>query len=189
MIIKLFENFNSIKSIEDLKSLLDEYGINSDNWGKSAGSKHINSLYNEIKNKECTIEIVNGLPMRNVEVATVDVTYKGRKLKEDYQQFTDGRTRKRYNQSSCSEKMHLGEMHLDAAIRCLREELGIEDIKASQLRNYRKEEVGPKDSMSYPGLQTYAVGHKYDIELTDSRYDPHGYIEIQKDKSTYFIWQ
>ena len=185
--IKLFENFNYVKSIDELKLLLDQYNIDYSSWGKGS-SKNVNSLFNEIKNKECSIEIIDGEPVRSVEVATLMITYKGQKLKEDYQKFTDGRVRRRNNPSSCSEKMLMGENQVDAALRCMKEELGI-DAKASQLRNYRSEESKNRDSMSYPGLRMDAIGHKYDCELTDDQYDEEGYVEIQKDKSTFFIWE
>lgn len=189
MLIKLFENFNVIRSLDDLKSLLDKYQIDVTGWGKVGGTKSINSLFNEIKNKECIIDIIDGRPIRKVEVATLIVTYKGQKLKEDYQKFTDGRVRRRNNPSSCSEKMHLGENPMAAAVRCAKEELGLYSFKASQLRNSTKEESGIRESMSYPGLDSMTVAYKFECELTDEQYNPDGYIEKQKDKSTFFVWE
>ena len=42
--------------------------------------------------------------------------------------------------------------------------------------------------MSYPGLETKYKGHQYMCYFDKSQFDPNGYVEIQKDKKTFFVW-
>ena len=43
-------------------------------------------------------------------------------------------------------------------------------------------------SLSYPGLDTKYKGHQYNCQIEKEQFDPNGYIEIQKDKKTFFNW-
>ena len=45
-----------------------------------------------------------------------------------------------------------------------------------------------KDSNSYPGLHTIYRENSFTCVLTDDQYNEDGYVENQKDKSTYFKW-
>ena len=126
-----------------------------------------------------------------VEFVGIKVFYKNKNgelfvLKEDRQEFNDGRKRRRNMMTSVSEKMKSGESPLVAGIRGIKEELGI-DVRLSQLTN-KKDIQFNGGSLSYPGLKTKYKGHQFICYLTEQQYNQNGYIEIQKTKKTYFNW-
>ena len=88
--------------------------------------------------------------------------------------------------SSVSEKMKFGEDPLKSAVRGIKEELGI-DITPNQLSK-RRDLFYDGGSLSYPGLQTKYKGHQYICELEHHQFDQDGYVEVQKDKKTFFVW-
>jgi hypothetical protein len=88
--------------------------------------------------------------------------------------------------SSVSEKMKFGEDPLISAIRGIEEELGVK-VEGHQLRKH-KDLNYDGGSMSYPGLETKYKGHQYMCYFDNSQFDPNGYVEIQKDKKTFFVW-
>jgi hypothetical protein len=190
--LKLFDDFNfkSIQNIKDLSDKLKEYKIPVDSWGKGS-AKTIDHLWDELESKECVVKEEGGRLIRCVEFVGVNIFYKDKSgniyhLKEDRQEFKDGRVRRRET-SSMSEKTKPGENPVEAAMRGLQEELNVK-VTAGQLINkkdFSKSEV----SNSYPGLESKYVGFKFDCFLNDDQYKENGYIEIQKDKSTYFIWK
>lgn len=186
--LKIFEEFDStgINTIEDLTKVLRENNIPIDTWGKG-NAKTIKALLNEIVKKDCFIE--GGT--RYIEFAGIQIFYKtsdGKilKLKEDRQEFKDGRTRRRIMTASVGEKMLIGEDERLAAVRGIKEELGV-DIDASQLSN--ETPIDYKDqSQSYPGLDTKYKGYGFDCYFNDEQFNPEGYVENQEDKDTYFVW-
>lgn len=190
--LKLFENWNvkfQIGSIESLSKLLIKYNISIDDWNKGE-AKSIENLYNEIVKDDCTLIVENDKLVRSVEFVGITIYYKNSNLyilKEDEQIFIDGRVRKRNMLSSVAEKMMLGENPIKSAIRGIKEELNV-DISEDQLEVENKSYSKEKSSMSYPGLNTKYIGHDFICYFTDEQYDENGYIEKQKDKSTYFKW-
>lgn len=190
--IKLFEYFdvNKINSEEDLISKLKEYNIPYENWG-SGEAKTVSNLLDELKNDECSIIDENGKLMRSIEFVGVRVFYteNGTKyyLKEDRQVFKDGRIRRRRIRSSIGEKMSFGEDPRIASLRGMKEELGVE-IDDSQLIE-QKDINYSNTSQSYPGIESKYIGHIFSCELRKDQYRPEGYVENQKDKSTYFVWE
>lgn len=188
MIIKLFEEFNS--DLDNLKELLNSYNIPIDLWG-TGKSKTINNLLNELENNECSLEEKNDKITRYIEFVGIKIYYTKDNerfiLKEDRQEFNDGRVRRRDMPSSVSEKMVFGEDPIVASIRGIREELGVK-IEAHQLTK-RSDLNYNGGSLSYPGLDTKYKGHKFICNLIDDQFNPSGYVEIQKDKKTFFIWE
>lgn len=188
MIIKLFEEFNS--DLDNLKELLNSYNIPIDLWG-TGKSKTINNLLNELENNECSLEEKNDKITRYIEFVGIKIYYNKDDerfiLKEDRQEFNDGRVRRRDMPSSVSEKMVFGEDPIVASIRGIREELGVK-IEAHQLTK-RSDLNYNGGSLSYPGLDTKYKGHKFICNLIDDQFNPSGYVEIQKDKKTFFIWE
>jgi len=171
----------------DLKQILQSHGVPVEKWGMKM-AKTVNHLQKEIDSKECYIEYLDDELVRFVEFVGVNVTYKGKILKEDRQKFKDGRVRKRQMSSSVSEKMIKGEDPFIAAMRGIEEEIGV-TISRDQLKNHKKLNYYDNSvSKSYPGLKSKYKGHKFECELTDDQYDPDGYVEIQEDKNTYFVW-
>ncbi len=152
--------------------------------GKSA--KNISHLQKEIDDKETVLKVIDNELVRVINIVAVCVEYKGKRLIEDRQEFTDGRVRRR-EMSWCGEKQIQGETAEDSAVRCLAEEIGI-SIDASELFN-KDFKVITENSRSYPGLKT--IYHKtfFNYNMTDENYDPNGYVEHQDDKKTFFVWQ
>jgi hypothetical protein len=180
-----FESLES-GSNTDLKSYLISYGIPVDEWGKGY-AKTIWHLEKEIESEECSLVEDNGTLVREIEFVMCEIFYKGLKLKEEKQIFKDRRERTRVKESSMSEKMKIGEDPLNSLIRGIEEELGV-DVREDQLISdgiIKREDV----SGSFPGLTTRYLGHKYSCTFDESQYNPEGYVEHQKDKSTYFIWE
>ena len=188
MIIKLFEEFNS--DLENLKELLNGYNIPIELWG-TGKSKTINNLLDELDNDECSLEEKDNKLTRYIEFVGIKIYYTKDDerfiLKEDRQEFNDGRIRRRDMPSSVSEKMVFGEDPIVASIRGIREELGVK-IEAHQLTK-RSNLNYNGGSLSYPGLDTKYKGHKFICNLIDDQFNPSGYVEIQKDKKTFFIWE
>lgn len=191
-LIKLFEEFNinEVNSIIELKNILLNFDIPINTWG-SGYAKTVDHLYDEIKNEECAIFDEGGFLVRYIEFVGIRILYKDKNnqtwlLVEDRQEFKDGRVRRRNMPSSVSEKMKFGEDSLVSAIRGIREELDIK-IESSQLRKHRPLYYNG-GSQSYPGLRSKYKGHQYTCYLDETQFKEGGYVEIQKDKSTFFKW-
>ena len=185
--IKLFEEFDY--DINNLKIKLNKFSIPIDNWG-TGKSKTIEHLFDELKNEECFLTEIDGTLVRSIEFVGVKIYHNENNerwiLKEDRQEFNDGRIRRRNMPSSVSEKMKFGEDILKSAIRGIKEELGV-DISTNQLSK-RKDLFYDGGSVSYPGLKTKYKGHQFICELQSHQFDPSGYVEVQRDKKTYFVW-
>ena len=63
----------NIKNINQLKILLQKYGINTTKWG-SNGTKSINKLYKEIVNNDSVIKESNGELMRETKSVWMNVS-------------------------------------------------------------------------------------------------------------------
>lgn len=188
-LIKLFEEFN--QDISDLINLLKKYDVPVDLWG-TGKSKTINHLLSELQNDECSLEEKEQSITRYIEFVGIKVYYTDKEdqrwiLKEERQEFNDGRIRRRNIPNSVSEKMKFGEDPTLAAIRGIKEELGV-DIKPHQLSKYSDLHYDG-GSVSYPGLDTKYKGHKFICNLTEAQFEPSGYIEFQEDKKTFFSWK
>jgi hypothetical protein len=186
--IKLYEEFD--QELTDLINLLKKHDIPCDLWG-TGKSKTVNHLLDELKNNECELTEMNGTLTRFIEFVGVKIFYTDKEgqrwfLKEDRQEFKDGRVRRRNMPSSVSEKMVAGEDPLIAAIRGIREELGVK-VYGHQLMK-RRDLHYDGGSLSYPGLDTKYKGHKFICEFDDSQFEHTGYIEVQSDKNTFFVW-
>jgi len=190
--IKVFEDFDSsnINDIVELTNKLKEYKVPVDYWG-TGNAKTVEHLLDELKNEECEIVDEGGYLVRYIEFVGVKMYYKDKNgdiyvLKEDRQVFKDGRTRRRDMVASVAEKMKFGEDPLKSAIRGVREEL---DIKLSNTQLKKMRDLNyDGGSQSYPGLKTKYKGHQFTCFLNDKQYKPNGYVEVQKDKSTFFVW-
>ena len=190
MKIKLYEEFNYEKaSFDELRNNLVEHGIPVESWG-TGQSKTLKHLYNEIESGECSLSDEGEYLTRYIEFVAIKVYYRKEEdlyfLREDRQEFNDGRIRKRNMPSSVSEKMKSGEDPLVSAIRGIEEELGFR-VESSQLSK-RKDIVYNGSSVSYPGLTAKYKGHQYICYITDEQLSDSGYIEVQKDKKTFFNW-
>jgi hypothetical protein len=190
--IKIFEDFNPnlINTVEELTNKLKEYSIPVEEWG-TGEAKNVEHLLDEIRGEECNVEDRGGYLIRSIEFVGVRIYHKDKDnvtwvLKEDKQEFKDGRVRRRNMPSSVSEKMKFGEDPLISAIRGIKEELGI-NVEGHQLIKMR-DLFYNGGSQSYPGLRTRYKGHQFTCFFNDDQFDENGYIEVQKDKSAFFKW-
>jgi hypothetical protein len=190
--IKIFEDFNPnlINTVEELTNKLKEYSIPVEEWG-TGEAKNVEHLLDEIRGEECNVEDRGGYLIRSIEFVGVRIYHKDKDnvtwvLKEDKQEFKDGRVRRRNMPSSVSEKMKFGEDSLISAIRGIKEELGI-NVEGHQLIKMR-DLFYNGGSQSYPDLRTRYKGHQFTCFFNDDQFDENGYIEVQKDKSTFFKW-
>ncbi len=180
--------------LQDLINLIRETNpsINLSLWGKG-DAKTATHLIDEVNNGECTLELINGVLYRNIEVVSITITYPSQDgllhLQEKEQIFTDGRSRARELPDQCSvaEKMKIGkETPLEAALRAFKEELNLV-INSDQLHFIiTLKEIRP--SSSYPGITNSQITHVFECSLLEDQFNPRGYTEIQDDKKTHFHW-
>jgi hypothetical protein len=161
------------------------------------GAKTITHLLIEENEGECTLELINGVLYRNIEVVSISIYYYTKKrlhLQEKEQIFTDGRLRRRNLPDNCSvaDKIKLGkENPLEAALRAINteelSEIQAVPVTASQLRFIRTiQRENP--SSSYPGIFTNKKIHIFECFFTKEQFKPKGYTEIQDDKKSHFHW-
>lgn len=131
----------------ELAAWLASSGIDLSGWGSGA-AKGLADLWHEYRTGETRFE--DDPPARVVEVAQVIIRRGERVLIELAQEMADGRRRERLRPPS--EKLLAGESPHNAAVRCLREELGL-DVAPGELIS-RGVEEWQSDSPSYPGLPT-----------------------------------
>lgn len=188
-IIKLYEEFND--RINKLINLLKKYDVPVEYWG-TGKSKTIEHLLKEIEEKECSVVEQDNNLTRYIEFVGIKIYYTDENdqrwfLKEEKQEFNDGRIRRRNIPSSVSEKMKFGEDSSLSAIRGIEEELGVK-INQSQLSKHSDLRYDG-GSVSYPGLDTKYKGHRFICNFNDNQFNPNGYIEVQRDKRTFFLWK
>lgn len=175
---------------EELESFLVSQDIDLTAYGQNE-AKTLEQLWIEIDRQECSLDHDNeGHLRRKVYGAQIVIRYrqadKTLRLIEDRQVFRDGRERRRTLSASIAEKMQGAEEPLRAAKRALSEELGIaEDIPLQE----EPTEAKTVESLTYPGFISEFVIYTYSLWLPDHLYKPEGYIEVQTDKSNYWIWQ
>lgn len=146
---KMKKEFGYFPSVESLRQWLLTLSLDLNSWN-SGQAKSVDHLLNEINNGESSIQLKP--PLRVVNVVQVLVALDDKYLLELEQELDDKRTRKR--NIPPSEKMKPGENCLDAARRCLLEELQILDKDIEILSDTCKAIYRYRNSRSYPGLRT-----------------------------------
>jgi len=182
--------------LQELKEVLRCSGIDASLFGKGQ-AKTLEALLNEINNPREGVKLVTtviGDVYRMVEVFNIHVFYrhddKRLRLREALQIFNDGRFRARLERlAAISEKMHSNESYWDGVARALHEELGIvEEINLECIKAVENSVI-EKVSQSFPGLvSTYNI-HRVNYFMEKKFFCPEGYVEVQKDKKTYFVWE
>ena len=164
-------------------------------WGTN-GTKSLETLYREIECGESILSLdEDGNIIRNIDYVAIEVYFSTSnqifRLREDRREFKNGFIETRDSEfESVFEKMKKGENATDAAFRGIEEELGIESEGIRLLMRQTEPLIyPPQESNSYPGIPS--VHTKYSLNaLIDEKYFNHnGYIERQKDKTTYFKWE
>ncbi len=176
-------------SIEhQIKQKLEKHGISTENWGVGK-AKTLEHLVKEVLAGETHLVESGNELLRRVEFVHVEVYFSKDgvtfQLIEDRQEFSDGRTRRR-GLSGVSEKMSPNENVMNAITRALREELGVTHSTDIEYIGREDETI---DSPSYPGLKTEYKKHEGSVNLSERDFNPSGYIEVQKDKKTFFVWK
>lgn len=152
-------------------------------------AKEFTALLEEIKTGDCEIVWEHTQPIRLVNVVLVVViSHHGERLTEAYQEFSDGRIRKRGMQE-LAEKRKPGEDPEAAARRALQEELGIptDELVFEHLSPTEEKLSVATESFSYPGLKTRYSRIWFRVHLPETLYQVE-YVEIQLDKKTVFHW-
>ena len=177
-------------SLEELTRYLMDRNIPVDVWG-TGSAKTLDHLLKEIRSKECKLVETEGKLIRTLYVVSADIyyidTFGAFRLKEERQIFKGGRTRTRSLESSLSEKIKADENPIDGIIRGINEELNI-TVSPDQVREIDKLKES-RESNSFPGLSTVYNVTRFSCKLNRSQYNHNGYIEVQDDKSVYFVWE
>ena len=173
-----------------LSELLASHGIDPNLYGKGE-AKTLANLLSELTGGESTLYVEDGKLVRRLQTLGIDVSYRDPvtgqlyRLREDRQEFRDGRVRRRDLFSSLGEKLKAGEEPATSIGRALEEELGVAAFE--QKGGIRSRET-KGISQSYPGLTTENTIHDAEVVLPQSEFRPE-YQEVQKEKTNYFVWQ
>jgi hypothetical protein len=148
---------------QDLREWLGGHGIDTSAWG-TGQYKSVSDLWAEYQSGETVLG--EDLPGRTTSVVKVIIRNEGRVLIEVAQTLASGERRSR--NSVPTEKMKPGESVRQAALRCVREELGITIDDAGDGSSRDREvpvavELGL--SPSYPGLPTRYAFYEYELDV------------------------
>ena len=154
-----------------IRTLFAEQGI--------TGFKSADDLADEVERGESTLVEVDGRLVRRVRTAAVIVTHEGRVLREtSYER--DGKKIIRSLPWSIAEKCIGSESFEDAAMRALREELGVTGELV-----FVNEEVVLGDSPAYPGIALENTVRTYRCALKEVR---ERYVEEQATGRIVWEW-
>jgi len=173
------------------RSVLLEHGVNPKLYGKDQ-ARSLEKTGKEIADGEVRLVVENGELIREADVVGIDVYAnipgQGRmRLTEDRQEMKDGRVVRREGLQAVSEKLLPGEDPATTVGRALEEELGVTQFK--MLGNIVREPKEPFVSPRYPGLKSRYIVNMATVEIQGDDIKPGGYVEEQKDKTNYFLWQ
>lgn len=178
-------------NLDQLLQILVLSNVPIDEYGKGV-AKSISHLLSEINEGESTLSIdVSGNIFRFVNVLWVDVYCSLSNgevyvLKEDHQEFKDGRIKIRNLDSSIGEKLKPSEILLNGVRRALHEEIGISDADDIY-------EIGCEEKTfipdTFPGIESTYKMHKFVTVIPESSFIPEGYVEYQNDKTNYYCWK
>jgi hypothetical protein len=157
----------AFKYINEFISWLEQHDIDTSLWGEG-NAKSVIHLWDEVTSGEITL--LEDPPRRIVHVVQV-VIRRGRQVLLEAEQVMENGSRRFRNQPP-SEKFKPGESYLEAATRCLQEELGVSRAAIRLIpESYclRRELL---DSFSYPGLLTEYTFHLVEAEVSGLPNDP-----------------
>ena len=180
--------------LAQFEKMLDESGVNVSLFGRGE-AKTLDKFFQEVSDPTEGVMLIqseNGL-LRVVNLINIHVMYNNKgqllKLREALQVFNDGRYRYRPDrQAAVSEKCHSDESMMSSVQRAIEEELGVKISKYESVLELGRNIV-TKKSQSYPGiLSEYRIEY-FLYMMKEENFRPEGYVEIQKDKKTYFPWE
>jgi hypothetical protein len=144
-------------NVAELKSWLTANGTDLTRWG-TGGAKMVENLWSELAEGES--ELHADPPRRLVRIVSVTIFRGRRTLVEVGQAF--GENQYRYRDMPPTEKLKPGEKPVEAAMRCLQEELGVTADQVKIISAAAEPEETVQDSQSYPGLTTHYI--RYQVE-------------------------
>lgn len=168
----------------DGKIPVDAYGVGN--------AKTLSHLLAEINEGESIVTIdVRGIVRRQVTVLWVDVICTLSNgdvhiLKEDRQEFKDGRVKVRNLTSSLGEKLKPSETINEGVMRALQEEIGAEEVDNLYETGYEEKTFIPE---TFPGIESTYSMHKFACVIPEQAFVPEGYVEKQHDKTNYYTWE
>ena len=173
----------------DLEAWLADAKIDTSAWGHD-NAKTVADLAREVANGESTLKL--DPPRRVVHVVQVAIWRGERVLIEAAQEFGDGRMRRRNHMPS--EKMLPNEDPVGAALRCLKEELGLDADELIGSPRYTNSSEKMIDSPSYPGLTSQFTMHQVLVEtaaLPDENFSTKNEAHAQGDPIavSHWAWQ
>lgn len=178
--------FQNMAKLEDW---LIARGIDLSTWGQGS-AKSVENLWNELESGEAYLQ---DNPVMRVLPVTQVIIRKGRDmLIEAEQEFAD--QRRRIRNYPPSEKMKPGETYEQAAVRCLQEELGLEQDQIEILTATHYCRLKEHESLSYPGLWTRYIFHTVEARvrgLPETDFATLEAVENDKDavRKHYWIWR
>lgn len=135
------------QDIDAFRAWLSLNDIDSSSWG-TGNTKSLINLWHELNEGE--IILFEHPPLRVVNVVQVIIRQGDYVLLEAEQVFGDGQ--RRYRDQPPAEKMKPGETYIEAAMRCLVEELGVEVNQVQLFPGTHRQVKTYAQSSSYPGL-------------------------------------
>jgi len=144
------------ESEDDLRAWLHGHGIDTSTWVKSVGD-----LWKEYVNGETVLH--DDPPARATSVVRV-VIRSGDRVLFEVGQVLDGGERRTRN-ALPSEKMKPGESVRQAALRCVREELGVTVGEAAARPDETPRTVKVEASPSYAGLPTRYTFYDCEVDV------------------------
>ncbi len=147
----------TFENVTELETWLADNGIDISCWG-TGGAKTVENLWSELAQGES--ELHADPPRRLVRIVSVNICRGKRKLVEVGQVF--GENQYRYRDMPPTEKLKPGEQPVEAAVRCLQEELEADPGRVTILSATAEPEQNMQDSQSYPGLTTHYI--RYHVE-------------------------
>ena len=147
-----------LTTLDEMTHWLASAGIDISSWGRGE-TKRLEDLWQEYASGEAVF--TDDPPTRLLEVAELLIRRGAAILLELEQEFSDGRRRSRL--APPVEKLKRGEDARSAALRCLREELGLDEEQVALSREWGTREL-IEDSPSYPGLLTRYRFHTFEAE-------------------------
>ncbi len=149
------------QSLAELKVWLVSRGINLSLWNRDS-AKSVTDLWQELTTGE--IQLQDMPPLRIVPVVLVIIRDGDKVLIELEQELDDNRIRPR--NSLPSEKMQTGESYLEAATRCLKEELALGPANFELITSTYRRKEEENESPSYPGLCTRYIFHIIEVRVS-----------------------
>lgn len=178
-------------TLDQLLNRLSDGKVPIGEYGKG-NAKTINHLLAEVNEGEAVVTIdSHGAVYRELNVLCVDVLCELSNgnvyhLREDRQEFKDGRTKKRQIDSSIGEKLKPSESAEDAVQRALSEELGVNEYQSLYSAGYSERTFIPD---AFPGIESTYKMHRYVSFIPETGFIPEGYVEYQADKTNYYVWE